>query len=184
MRVCEIFAASRQWRPCDGAPDVYEVRIVEMQRRFHLTRGELFAYRVGSGRRENWVSRWVLPRAPGLARNVRAAAALAGWLWRAVRGLTGPEVARTAHGGLPGRKRPFGSEAADEPRRGTWERYRSSPGGHWTFPSDFAVHDFVGRTHSDTARDRGGRPMVGVDMSDDLFHAHVRKFSQQESGGC
>jgi len=26
--------------------------------------------------------------------------------------------------------------------------------------------------------------MVGVDMSDDLFHAHLRKFSQQESGGC
>ncbi len=55
---------------------------VEMQPRFHTTRGELFAYRAGSGRRENWVSRWVLPRAPGLARNVRAAAALAGRLWR------------------------------------------------------------------------------------------------------
>ena len=58
---------------------------VEMQRRFHLTRGELFAYRAGSGRRENRVSRWAPPRAPGIARNVRAAAALAGWLWRAVR---------------------------------------------------------------------------------------------------
>lgn len=53
-----------------------------MQPRFHLTRGELFAYRAGSGWRENWVSRWVLPHAPRLARNVRAAAALAGWLWR------------------------------------------------------------------------------------------------------
>ena len=55
---------------------------VEMQRRVHTTRGELFAYQAGSGRREIWVSRWALPRAPGPARNVRAAAALAGRLWR------------------------------------------------------------------------------------------------------
>ena len=56
--------------------------VVEMQRRVHTTRGELFAYQAGSGRREIWVSRWALPRAPGPARNVRAAAALAGRLWR------------------------------------------------------------------------------------------------------
>ena len=66
-------------------PEPPGVSVVEMQRRFHLTRGELFAYRAGSGRRENRVSRWAPPRAPGIARNVRAAAALAGWLWRAVR---------------------------------------------------------------------------------------------------
>ena len=65
-------------------------------------------------------------------------------------GRTGSDVARTAHGGVPRHKRPFGSEAADEPRRGTWERCRSSPGGHWTFPSDFAVHDLAGRAHSDS----------------------------------
>lgn len=50
----------------------------EMQRGFHLMRGELFAGRAGSGRSENWVSRWAPPRAPRLARNVRAAAAMAG----------------------------------------------------------------------------------------------------------
>ena len=77
-RVSEIFAASRQSLMWGSAL----ASTVEMQPRFHTTRGALFAYRVGSGRRENWVSRWVLPRAPGLARNVRAAAALAGWLWR------------------------------------------------------------------------------------------------------
>ena len=78
-----------------------------MQRRFHLTRGELFAYRAGSGWRENWVSRWVLPRAPRLARNVRRLR-----LWRvgcgeSCGGRTGPEVARTAHGGTPRHKRPI-----------------------------------------------------------------------------
>ena len=76
----------RRWwpGPPGGGPETgrWQGTSVELQPRFHTTRGALFAYRVGSGRRENWVSRWVLPRAPGLARNVRAAAALAGWLWR------------------------------------------------------------------------------------------------------
>ena len=76
------------------------VAAVEMQRRVHTTRGELFAYQAGSGRREIWVSRWALPRAPGPARNVRAAAALAGRLWRVMR--RADRVGCGAHGAWRG----------------------------------------------------------------------------------
>lgn len=81
-RAADLVPADRRSEQRPSRPQPRRHSTVEMQPRFHTTRGALFAYRVGSGRRENWVSRWVLPRAPGLARNVRAAAALAGWLWR------------------------------------------------------------------------------------------------------
>ena len=80
-----VTAAASWGELCHDADRWARAFAVEMQARFHATRGGLFAYRAGSGRRENRVSRWAPPRAPGIARNVRAAAALAGWLWRAVR---------------------------------------------------------------------------------------------------